>query len=76
VKDDIIGTYSDKFCQASRKPVRYYENIREDMLKYIPQELKTSLEFGCGYGGFSALLGKKFNFETNRFLENTTIVWW
>jgi len=48
----------------SKKPNGYYESIREDMLKYIPAGTKTSLEFGCGCGGFSALVKDKFNAET------------
>lgn len=34
------------------------------MLKYIPQGVKTTLEFGCGFGGFSALVKQTFNTET------------
>ncbi|MBL7106984.1 MAG: methyltransferase domain-containing protein [Phycisphaerae bacterium] len=45
------------------KPIGYYENDREDMLKYIPQGIKKTLEFGCGCGGFSGLLKKKRNVE-------------
>ncbi len=41
----------------------YYGNPREDMLKYIPQSTKRSLEFGCGCGGFSALLKKALGVE-------------
>lgn len=48
----------------SNKPTGYYEGKREDMLKYIPQSTKTSLEFGCGFGGFSALLKERFNTES------------
>lgn len=33
------------------------------MLKYIPQGTKTSLEFGCGAGGFSALVKERFDAE-------------
>lgn len=47
----------------SNKPTGYYESNREDMLKYIPQGTKTSLEFGCGFGGFSALVKEKFDAE-------------
>lgn len=46
------------------KPPGYYEGPREDMLKYIPQNTKTSLEIGCGAGEFSALLKQRFNTET------------
>lgn len=48
----------------SNKPMRYYESKREDMLKYVPQGTKTSLEFGCGSGGFSALLKERFDTES------------
>lgn len=34
------------------------------MLKYVPTDTKTSLEFGCGYGEFSALVKDKFDAET------------
>ncbi len=47
----------------SKKPNGYYESNREDMLKYIPQGTKTSLEFGCGFGGFSALVKERFDAE-------------
>lgn len=46
------------------KPPEYYHSNREDMLKYVPPGIKTSLEFGCGYGGFSALVKDKFGAET------------
>ncbi len=42
----------------------YYQSNREDMLKYIPRETKTVLEFGCGYGEFSALIKKRFGAES------------
>jgi len=48
----------------SNKPRGYYESSRKDMLKYIPSSTKTSLEFGCGCGGFSALLKEKFGAES------------
>ncbi|MBA7607179.1 hypothetical protein ES703_14337 [subsurface metagenome] len=47
----------------TNKSKHYYESIREDMLKYIPQETKTTLEFGCGFGRFSALLKETLNTE-------------
>jgi len=46
------------------KPSGYYESKREDMLKYVPPGTKTSLEFGCGYGEFSALVKDKCDAET------------
>ena len=44
----------------SKKQTGYYEGKRKDMLKYVPQGIKTSLEFGCGFGEFSALLKERF----------------
>ncbi|MBW7991967.1 MAG: class I SAM-dependent methyltransferase [Planctomycetes bacterium] len=46
------------------KPSGYFQSNREDMLKYVPTDTKTSLEFGCGYGEFSALVKDKFDAET------------
>jgi len=34
------------------------------MLKYIPRNTKTTLEFGCGFGEFSALLKERFHTES------------
>jgi len=48
----------------SIKPKGYYVDKREEMLKYIPEGIKTSLEFGCGYGCFSAQIREKFGTET------------
>ena len=45
------------------KPDGYYGGTRENMLKYVPEGVKTTLEFGCGFGGFSALLKKDFGAE-------------
>ena len=53
-----------EFDGSFSKPTEYYENIRQDMLKYVPEGTKTSLEFGCGCGGFSALLKEARNVET------------
>lgn len=48
----------------SNKPTGYYQSIREDMLKFIPDGTNTTLEFGCGFGAFSALLKENFGAET------------
>lgn len=45
------------------KPGGYYDSVREDMLKYIPRDVKKTLEFGCGSGGFSGLVKDKFGAE-------------
>ncbi|MCK4789479.1 MAG: class I SAM-dependent methyltransferase [Desulfobacteraceae bacterium] len=56
-----MNTY---LTNLSKRAAEYYEGNREDMLKYVPQGTKTSLEFGCGFGEFSALLKEKFAAES------------
>jgi 2-polyprenyl-3-methyl-5-hydroxy-6-metoxy-1,4-benzoquinol methylase len=46
------------------KPKGYYESERADMLPYIPPGVRTTLEFGCGFGGFSALLKARRGVES------------
>ena len=46
------------------QPSGYYDSLRDEMLKYIPTGVKRTLEFGCGTGGFSALLKDKFSVES------------
>jgi 2-polyprenyl-3-methyl-5-hydroxy-6-metoxy-1,4-benzoquinol methylase len=47
-----------------KKPQGYYEGERPDMLRYIPADVRTTLEFGCGCGGFSALLKARLGVES------------
>ena len=35
------------------KETDYYENVRPEMLGFIPKSAKTILEIGCGSGNFS-----------------------
>jgi 2-polyprenyl-3-methyl-5-hydroxy-6-metoxy-1,4-benzoquinol methylase len=48
----------------SLRPLGYHENPREDMLRYIPKQIERTLEFGCGFGGFSSLLQAELGVET------------
>ena len=48
------------FCKSKR----YHQSTREDMVEFIPTGVKKTLEFGCGEGGFSALLKDRLNAET------------
>ena len=52
-----------KISYSYVKPNRYYQATRDKMLKYIPEDVKKTLEFGCGYGLFSKLLKDTFNAE-------------
>lgn len=38
------------------KPVGYYDNVRHEMLKYLPQNVKTVVEVGCGDGAFAKVV--------------------
>ena len=42
----------------------YFESNREAMLRYIPDGVRKTLEFGCGTGLFSALLKEKLSTES------------
>jgi len=55
---------NDLLSNISEKPIGYYDGTRDDMLKYIPEGVKKSLDLGCGTGGFSSLLREKLNIET------------
>jgi 2-polyprenyl-3-methyl-5-hydroxy-6-metoxy-1,4-benzoquinol methylase len=48
----------------SEKPKSYFGAERNNLLKYIPEGTRTTLEFGCGFGKFSALIKEKFDAET------------
>ncbi|MBV8885373.1 MAG: class I SAM-dependent methyltransferase [Chroococcidiopsidaceae cyanobacterium CP_BM_RX_35] len=37
----------------------YFQNERQEMLRYIPQKVHTILEVGCGSGGFAQFLKEK-----------------
>jgi 2-polyprenyl-3-methyl-5-hydroxy-6-metoxy-1,4-benzoquinol methylase len=52
------------FITTADKPMKYYANDREDMLKYVPKDVKKTLEIGCGCGCFSALLKKQYGIES------------
>jgi 2-polyprenyl-3-methyl-5-hydroxy-6-metoxy-1,4-benzoquinol methylase len=41
----------------------YYQNPREEMLGFIPKNVKRTLEFGCGCGLFSELVKKELDAE-------------
>lgn len=45
------------------KPSGYYDNIRFEMLKYLPQDAKKVIEVGCGNGCFSEEIKKRNNAE-------------
>jgi 2-polyprenyl-3-methyl-5-hydroxy-6-metoxy-1,4-benzoquinol methylase len=56
---------TEKMSKAySRKENEYFSSDRKDMLTFVPVNVKTSLEFGCGTGNFSRLLKEEYGTET------------
>lgn len=47
----------------SGRPARYYQQSRESMFKYIPENVKKTLELGCAEGNFSELVKTNFGAE-------------
>lgn len=47
-----------------KREASYYGGYREDLFPFIPQEIKKSLDIGCGEGGFSIKLKQDMNTET------------
>ncbi|WP_027392238.1 MULTISPECIES: bifunctional 2-polyprenyl-6-hydroxyphenol methylase/3-demethylubiquinol 3-O-methyltransferase UbiG [Aquimarina] len=38
------------------KPSGYYDNIRDEMIQYLPENPKTIIDVGCGNGAFAEVL--------------------
>lgn len=57
-------THEENLTNYDLKPLGYYDNFRKDMMDYIPDGVKKTLEFGCGTGGFSYELKKKYGAQT------------
>jgi len=45
------------------KPQGYYDNVRKEMLKYLPEGANKILDVGCGNGAFASLVKQKNNAE-------------
>lgn len=45
------------------KPSGYYDNVRHEMLKYLPANAKRILEIGCGNGCFAEVMKQKNSAE-------------
>ncbi|WP_378187146.1 class I SAM-dependent methyltransferase [Aquimarina sp. W85] len=45
------------------KPKGYYDNIRYEMIKYLPENPKTIIDIGCGNGAFAEVIKKETNAE-------------
>ncbi len=45
------------------KPSGYYDNVRLEMLKYLPSQAKKVLDIGCGNGAFASLVKQKNDAE-------------
>ena len=45
------------------KPAGYYDNVRHEMLQYLPATAKKVMDVGCGNGAFAAIVKKQNNAE-------------
>jgi len=45
------------------KPVGYYDNVRHEMLHYLPPNAKKIMDVGCGNGAFAAIVKEKNHAE-------------
>lgn len=45
------------------KPTGYYDNIRPEMLHYLPSNAQRVLDVGCGDGAFAQVVKKQLNAE-------------
>jgi 2-polyprenyl-3-methyl-5-hydroxy-6-metoxy-1,4-benzoquinol methylase len=45
------------------KPQGYYNNVRNEMLKYLPESAKKIMDVGCGNGAFASLVKQKNDAE-------------
>ncbi len=45
------------------KPDGYYDNIRDEMIKYLPKQSKTIIDIGCGNGAYAEVLKQRTKAE-------------
>lgn len=45
------------------KPSGYYDNVRKEMLKFLPETAKKIMDVGCGNGAFASLVKQRNNAE-------------
>lgn len=45
------------------KPDGYYDNIRDEMIQYLPKQPKTIIDIGCGNGAFAEVLQEQTGAE-------------
>jgi 2-polyprenyl-3-methyl-5-hydroxy-6-metoxy-1,4-benzoquinol methylase len=62
--EDMTKAQAANLTNLSQKAEGYHAGVRAEMLKYIPPDVATTLEFGCGSGGFSALIKRTLQAET------------
>jgi 2-polyprenyl-3-methyl-5-hydroxy-6-metoxy-1,4-benzoquinol methylase len=54
---------AEQSTERADRSARYYQQSRRDMLKYVPETAKRSLELGCAEGNFSELVRKSLGAE-------------
>ncbi len=53
----------NRIYNSSSRPAVYYQQSRSDMLRYIPRDVKRTLEMGCACGNFSEQIKTRFGAE-------------
>jgi len=54
---------TSKISYLFMKGDAYYKNKRAEILQYVPEKVKKTLEFGTEFGNFSELIKNNFNAE-------------
>jgi len=55
----------------NNKPDSYYNNVRQEMVDFMPENAKTILDIGCGEGTFAGFIKHKFDLEAWGIEMNT-----
>lgn len=55
----LVPTLTNYMKYYKNKPTGYYDNIRHEMLKYLPPNAKKIIDVGCGNGAFAAVVKEK-----------------
>jgi len=63
MKDIILPEGAEKFTKIHRTEADYQESLHSDfenMLPYLPENVETVLDIGCGLGGIDVLLQRHY----------------
>nr|WP_255452585.1 class I SAM-dependent methyltransferase [Aquimarina sp. RZ0] len=58
-----IQKKKNKIMDYENKPAGYYDNIRDEMIKYLPDNAKKIIDVGCGNGAYAEVLKNQTDAE-------------